>query len=131
MLQHKPIEVVDYDDEYVIGFETHKALDMVYEVVILNSRNVFVQWLLRVVSACSDGRYDLRREQAERLTALFDEAARYPGTYVNPLNVYVAGWRAISDLPPEFYPPALVIDRNMFTRRRPDVDRSGHAVPTE
>jgi hypothetical protein len=130
-LQPGRIDVADYDDEYTIGFSTHKTLDDVYEAVILNSRNVFVQWLLRVTSACSDGRYGLRRQQAELLADLFDKPARLHRYEVDKLNVYVARWRTISDLPPELYPPTLTIDRNMFTRRRPDVDRPGRAVPTQ
>jgi hypothetical protein len=131
-LQPGRIEVADHDDEYTIGFPTHKSLNDVYEVVILNSRNVFAQWLLRVASACSDGRYGLGPQQANLLAALFDTPARHNGYEVDKLNHYVAKWRTLSGLPPDLYPPTLTIERDMFTRRRrPDVDRPERAVPTQ
>jgi hypothetical protein len=115
-----PIEVVDWTDDYMIGFAAHKTCDDVYEVVILNSLNPLVEWLVRVEKACSDGSYGLTRGQFERVLGLLDDSIRYHSSYKDRLETYLQGWRAIPGLPPDLRPPEIELEQSKLRLQPPN-----------
>jgi len=116
-----PIEVVDWTDGYMIGFEGHHATSSIYETVILNSFNPLVEWVVRVHIACSTGSYGLTLRQCDLVLELLADAIRnYYEDTRRKLEVYLQGWRAIPGLPPELYPPEIELEQDRFRARPPN-----------
>lgn len=112
-----PAQIAECPEDSVIGFAAHKSTNDIYEMVILNSRHAFVQWLRRAIRACSVGEYGLRKEQADTLLKLIDTPSRHGGHKLNELYSYLKGWASIPGLPIELCPPDLEIKPDMFILR--------------
>jgi len=114
----RPIMLAEISESDVIGFAIHKTTGSTYEAILINSNNKFIQWLIAIKQACSNGKCGLLFEQFERLMSLLDDPLRYRMSYIERLVSYVEGWRLLPDLEPDLYPPIMKITRDMFLPAR-------------
>jgi len=110
----KPIMLADISESDVIGFTIFKTIGNTYETALINSNNQFIQWLIAVKNACSNGECGLRLEQYKSLISLFTDTLHYYSLNMKPLAAYIENWRLLSGLEPDLYPPVMEITKDMF-----------------
>jgi hypothetical protein len=100
------LRLSSFPDSEVVGFELPYARD-----IVLNLKNLFVQWYLNVKSASEERRFGLSDDKFRTLSELFLDACKYPRNrgILRSLGVYLEAWRTIPGLPRELYPPAAYL----------------------
>jgi molecular chaperone HtpG len=83
------------------------------ESVLLNTYHPFVQWLVRVKTACLNYDHFLEARQFETLLELLNDPFRY-GSGIERLQNYLGAWSKLPDLPRALYPPQIRFSRNLF-----------------
>jgi hypothetical protein len=97
----------------IVGGEIHKTNNTVFEHILLNANNSFVQWLVSVNRCCKQGEHGLRMEQLNRLTDLMSSCVRHHWKF-NELTAYFRGWRDLPHLPSNLYPPEIELTEGLF-----------------
>jgi hypothetical protein len=105
-----------FEDEGVICFRLHPA-NTGNEYVLLNAKNEFTRWILRVNEACQKGSSLPGVDQIKRLNDLVKWCAWFPAVTDKfaILCEFISRWREIPDLPLELAPPSASLSPKMFT----------------
>jgi molecular chaperone HtpG len=103
------------EDQNVICFRLHQANNSDH-YVLLNTKNEFARWILRINDACQQGLSLPGVDQVKLLNGLLKWSAWFPGVSDKfpTLCEFVNRWREIPDLPPELVPPSTPLSYRMF-----------------
>jgi len=103
-----------FEDQDVICFRLHPANNS-DKYVVLNAKNEFARWVLRINDACQQGFALPGVDQIKLLNDLLKWCAWFPGTEkFATLREFVSRWREIPGLPPELVPPPTQLSYRMF-----------------
>jgi hypothetical protein len=103
------------NDQLIAYFISGTKYPMYWVRGLWNVKNPLVQWLIKVQDACRDERCDLKRQLSKVFNFLNSYSSGHGGVMnLTNLNNYLQGWRGISQLPNELYPPEIEITEEMF-----------------
>jgi len=111
---NRPYVLAEIGEPDLIGIQIHKTTGSVYETLVLNKTNRFIQWLVAIRDACLLGRCGLQNSQFVTLISLIDAPIRYRGYELDKLTAYVEKWRCLPGLEADLRPPVMEISTEMF-----------------
>jgi len=108
------IGLIVFEDQNVVCFRLHPANNS-DQYVVLNTKNEFARWILRINDACQQGLPLPGVDQVKLLNHLLKWCAWFPGSpEFATLCQFISRWREIPDLPPELVPPSTRLSYRMF-----------------
>ena len=120
---YKPTYAAELPDDFTVGFEIHPTTDNSLRASLFNLKNPFVQWLVRMKAASTDGNLHLSPQLYDNLYELFHENCG--GFKLDELKAYVEKFSHITELPDSLRPPELALSRAMFVRVATPLKRAG------
>lgn len=114
-----PIILAELPYSETIGASIHHITEYGSEGTLINQNNPFVQWLVKVKTACEQNQYGLTKEQFQQLISKLHSVLMNRGNeyWFKHLVHYISKWREIPGLPITLYPPDIELTQEMFVLR--------------
>jgi hypothetical protein len=113
---YRPSYAAELPNDFTVGFEIHSTTDSwILGSSLFNLKNPFVQWLVRLKKASTDGDRRVSPQLFENLYEMFHESCEHYYKF-EELEKYIQKFSQMAELPSSLRPPDSALSRAMFVR---------------